>query len=72
MEDETDITEIAIQPDGRVYVFGASRGILDVLAVLCPEDLKLRLLLDAIRNPHPAPRLPGNEDSRYYHATPQS
>ena len=48
MEDETDITEITIQPDGRVYVFGASRGVLDLLAELCPEDLRLQRLVQAM------------------------
>ena len=39
--DETAITEITIQPDGRIYVFGASRQVLAVLKDLCPHDLRL-------------------------------
>jgi hypothetical protein len=39
--DETTITEITIQPDGRIYVFGASRQILAVLSDLCPGDQTL-------------------------------
>jgi hypothetical protein len=30
-DDETNITDIELLPDGRVYVFGASAEILDVL-----------------------------------------
>jgi hypothetical protein len=48
-DDETDITEITIQPDGRVYVFGTSRGVLEVLEDLRPDDAKLRRLLGHVR-----------------------
>ena len=48
-EDETRITEITIQPDGRVYVFGASRQVLEVLEALHPGDEKLLRLLGHIR-----------------------
>jgi|tagenome__1003787_1003787.scaffolds.fasta_scaffold11878922_1 hypothetical protein len=44
-EDETDMTEITIQPDGRIYVFGASKQVLDLLAELSPTDPRLPLLL---------------------------
>lgn len=53
--DETLITEITIQPDGRVYVFGTSREILEVLAELRPDDPKVCRLLGRIRT------LDGNE-----------
>lgn len=36
--DETMITEITIGPDGRVFVFGLSRGVLDVLAEIFPRE----------------------------------
>lgn len=36
--DETAITEITIGPDGRIYVFGMSQEVLQVLAGLCPEN----------------------------------
>ena len=49
MEDETRITEITIQPDGRVYVFGTSRQVLEVLEALHPGDEKLLRLLGHIR-----------------------
>jgi hypothetical protein len=44
LEDETNLTEITIQPDGRVFVFGASRPILDVLAGLSPDDSRIATL----------------------------
>jgi hypothetical protein len=47
--DETTITEITIQPDGRIYVFGTSRQVLEVLENLRPDDLRLRLRLDRVR-----------------------
>ena len=43
--DESLISEISIAADGRVYVFGLSRQVLDVLCVLQPEDPKLSKLL---------------------------
>jgi hypothetical protein len=43
--DESLISEISIAPDGRVYVFGLSRQVLDVLYVLQPDDPKLSKLL---------------------------
>jgi hypothetical protein len=35
-EDETAITEITIQPDGRIFVFGLSLEVAQVLEGLCP------------------------------------
>ena len=40
-DDETHVTEITIQPDGRVYVFGLSRPVLELLATLRPDDPRL-------------------------------
>ena len=48
-DDETLITEITIQPDGRVYVFGTSRQVLEVLEGLRPDDPKLARLLARVR-----------------------
>jgi hypothetical protein len=45
-EDETNITEIEILPDGRIYVFGTSLEVLAVLDVLqsgADETVKRRL-----------------------------
>jgi len=33
-EDDSDLTEITIQPDGRLYAFGVSEKILEVLRLL--------------------------------------
>jgi hypothetical protein len=45
LADETVLTEITIQPDGRVYVFGASREVLEVLDLISPHDSRLRAIL---------------------------
>ena len=50
VEDETNQTEITIQPDGRVYVFGTSRDVLEVLEALHPGDEKLLRLLGHVRS----------------------
>jgi hypothetical protein len=47
--DETLVTDITIQPDGRVYVFGTSRGVLEVLEQLRPGDTRLQQLLGQVR-----------------------
>jgi hypothetical protein len=41
-DDETHTTEITIQPDGRVYVFGTSRQVLGLLNDLRPNDASLQ------------------------------
>jgi len=43
-DDETRITEITLQPDGRIFVFGLSREVLDILRDLCPATHPLRKL----------------------------
>jgi len=43
------MTELTIGPDGRVYVFGTSRRVLEILEALQPRDLKLRRLLTHVR-----------------------
>ncbi len=43
-DDETAISEITILPDGRVYVFGMSLQVLEVLQSLEPNDPRLRQL----------------------------
>jgi hypothetical protein len=35
--DETAMTEIMIHPDGRIFVFGLSREVGEILVSLCPE-----------------------------------
>jgi len=42
-DDETNITDIEVLPDGRIYVFGTSREVLDVLDELqCGHDETVR------------------------------
>jgi len=53
LQDETDMSEITIQPDGRVYVFGASRQVLELLESLSPTDQKLQRVLGRIRKHQP-------------------
>ena len=33
-DDETSVTDLEIGPDGRVYIFGASRQVLEILSKL--------------------------------------
>jgi hypothetical protein len=49
LQDETMITEITIQADGRIYVFGTSRQVLDVLEDLRPRDVRLGKVLEHVR-----------------------
>jgi len=49
VDEQTHITELSIAPDGRVYVFGMSREILEVLETIGPDDLHLQLLLRQVR-----------------------
>ena len=50
IEDETCITEITFQPDGRIYVFGTSREMLEILECLQPHDARLNRLLSTTRD----------------------
>jgi hypothetical protein len=43
--DETELTEITIQPDGRIYVFGASLPVLQILHKLQPNDPRIASIL---------------------------
>jgi len=47
--DENTMTEITIQPDGRVYVFGTSRQVLDILVDLDPRSPRLERLLSEVK-----------------------
>ena len=49
VDNEKNITEVTIAPDGRVFVFGTSRPILEVLEALQPRDEKLQRLLEHVR-----------------------
>jgi hypothetical protein len=47
--DETAISEISIAPDGRVYVFGASAAILEIMGKLDARDQMLRHRIEHAR-----------------------
>jgi hypothetical protein len=48
-EDETQITEISIGPDGRIFVFGLSESVLEVVAELSSDLSPARRRLAALR-----------------------
>ncbi|MBL8851317.1 MAG: hypothetical protein JNG89_16665 [Planctomycetaceae bacterium] len=39
---ESDVTELEIAPDGRVFIFGASRQVMSILAELGSRDAQRR------------------------------
>jgi hypothetical protein len=41
-------TEIILQPDGRIFVHGLSREVLDILADLQPHDPQLLSLIQSV------------------------
>jgi hypothetical protein len=53
--DESTLSEINILPDGRVFVFGTSRAVLEVLETLSTPNERLQRLLETVQN------LPGAE-----------
>lgn len=48
-DNENTMTELSIAPDGRVFVFGTSRPVLELLEALQPNDAKLCRLLQHVR-----------------------
>jgi hypothetical protein len=50
-EDETLVSEITIADDGRVFVFGASRQLLEILDALQPNDPRVQRLLSCVPQP---------------------
>lgn len=44
--EESAISEITILPDGRVFILGASRQVLETLAALNPRDANLNRRLE--------------------------
>jgi hypothetical protein len=57
--DESAESEITIYPDGRVFAFGITRGVAEVLAALPGGDERTRRLLQRIaaaREPGELPR----------------
>jgi hypothetical protein len=55
---EKNISELTISPDGRVFAFGASRPILELLAALAPHDRRIKRMLRRVRASGPV--LPGD------------
>jgi hypothetical protein len=47
-EDEASITEISILPDGRVYLFGTSQQVLEVLHAIPLGDPAIQQRLDRL------------------------
>ena len=54
VDEETNITEITIRPDGRIYVFGLSRQVLQILENLRPGEPHLAGVLAHVRAVEPA------------------
>ena len=50
LDDESTLSEITIQPVGRIYVFGPSLGILEMLETLAPTDARLQNILTQVRH----------------------
>jgi hypothetical protein len=48
IEDETLMSELTIMPDGRVFAFGTSRQLLEILHELDPRDANLNRVLDRV------------------------
>ncbi len=48
-DDESAISEISIAADGRLYVFGASQEVLEVMASLNTRDRALRQRVEHAR-----------------------
>jgi hypothetical protein len=48
MEDESSLSEISILPDGRVYLFGASRQVLELLQAIPLGDPALAERIDGL------------------------
>ena len=48
LDDETKVTELMITPDGRIYAFGLSDRVAELLAELAPHELSLQQRIAAI------------------------
>jgi hypothetical protein len=49
LDNQKNVTELTIAPDGRVFAFGTSRPVLEILEALRPEDRRVRALLIHVR-----------------------
>jgi len=61
-EEETPLSEIHILPDGRVYLFGAGRELLDVVAVINHRDELLQRRREACQPIMAVPIVAGSPD----------
>jgi hypothetical protein len=55
VEGETTLSEITITPDGRVFTFGTSRAIVEILHELRPDDPKVGEILKRLHAPDADP-----------------
>ena len=57
-EDESSMTDIEIAPDGRVYIFGASRRVLELFREIGGNDAHLIKRLEAMTKPKASSEVP--------------
>ncbi|HUB26083.1 MAG TPA: hypothetical protein VL992_11690 [Tepidisphaeraceae bacterium] len=50
VEAESRTSELAIMPDGRVFAFGTSLAVLEILKSLEPENVQIGALLNEARS----------------------
>ncbi len=63
LSDEALVSEIAIAPDGRVFVFGLSKQVLEILATIDPSDSNIQARLAACNVPTvPASEVPCHDE----------
>ena len=64
MQEETNLTEIELLPDGRIFLFGASREVLEVLdTVQAGRDPAVRMRLEQSTGlPRREPGMPKKAD----------
>lgn len=48
--DETSVTEITIAPDGRIFAFGTSDRVLEILGELAPADVLLQQRIAGLKH----------------------
>jgi hypothetical protein len=74
-KDETSLTELELMPDGRIFVFGASGPILEILSQLqAPDDRSVTSRLQGV-SPNPsshAPEVAVSQSARSAPSAPQA
>jgi hypothetical protein len=56
--DKSDESTITIQPDGRIYAFGITRGLVEVLAAIPTGNERTRRMLGLLTGPLDIPGVP--------------